>query len=993
MIRLARAPGDGQLSLVEAAIETYRQVLEREMENADGDRGVGATRSRAEEYELEIADILGPLYRTVGDYQKLVGVYEVQVRRSDDPMRAVELLAREWLSFMRMPAAISTPRSTRWLERWRYDPGAGRSLRMGLERLANATDRFADLARVYETLAQRGKKEPKKNPVSSILPSRSTRSARPSTSTSWCTSILRCWTTPSPTIVGSCSSTTTTYRRSNHSSASSARPIATRSSARCCNSARRCCTTSTIRSASLMQSAQIEEEVLERLDNAVAVYNKVLEIDAEDLAALDALIKLYIGMEKWAELLEVYNRKVDLVFDADERKRIYYQMGAVYEGELGQVREAIDTYQRVLEIDPDDLTALGRLDVLYQQAEDWPELLNILQREADLAADPMESISYQYRIAELYDKRLDDVQRAIELYRDLLAQMSDHEPTLEALEALTRGERAPLEAAQVLEPIYDALGEWTKLIEVLEVQGRATEDPYQRVELLHRIARLYEEMLNDPNAAFDTYARAVAADVSNDESLAQYERLASMVQRWADLAALYDEQLQTLGIGSDNEDPVRFGEIGLRLARIYEEQLEDFDRAIERFNLVLEQEPDNAEAIASLDRLYEMTERWEQLATILSKEAELAATGDEILNFRFRLAQVQQYRLNDIGSAIIAYGEVIQEMPEHEGALQALEGMFAEGVEQLRIAEVLEPHYENLGQYDQMGNLYEAVLSHKSDPEERKVQYYRLAELHEERLLAPDASLAVFIRALQEYPNDERTLEDTERLAAIVEDGWEHVANAYADVLGAHEDTEVQRLAGKRLARVFEEELGDIEKAEETYRYVLSVAPLESECLENLDRIYSAMEQYPELAQVLEQRVLAIAEAAQAEDMEPEPYQLIEFYTRLGVIYEEQLAQLDDAVRSYRKIFAELEPDNQQAQEALERLYSQQEKWQELYGVYDKMLETAPGDMEKADVSAKKARVLSDYLGEGRARHRRLEERARATRRGRRGAGRFGRAV
>ncbi len=45
-------------------------------------------------------------------------------------------------------------------------------------------------------------------------------------------------------------------------------------------------------------------------------------------------------------------------------------------------------------------------------------------------ADPAEGISYQYRIAELYEKHLDDTSRAIELYRDLLQQMPDHGPTL-----------------------------------------------------------------------------------------------------------------------------------------------------------------------------------------------------------------------------------------------------------------------------------------------------------------------------------------------------------------------------------------------------------------------------------------------------------------------------------------------------------------------------------------------------------------------------------
>jgi tetratricopeptide (TPR) repeat protein len=80
-------------------------------------------------------------------------------------------------------------------------------------------------------------------------------------------------------------------------------------------------------------------------------------------------------------------------------------------------------------------------------------------------------------------------------------------------------------------------------------------------------------------------------------------------------------------------------------------------------------------------------------------------------------------------------------------------------------------------------------------------------------------------------------------------------------VLGVHTEKDVQTAAGKRLARVFEDELGDITKAEETYRYVLGVEPLDAEALGHLDRIYTSIEQYPELAQVLEQRVRATQEA------------------------------------------------------------------------------------------------------------------------------------
>src|SRR5690606_4483544 len=167
---------------------------------------------------------------------------------------------------------------------------------------------------------------------------------------------------------------------------------------------------------------------------AIAVYLKVLDVDGEDLRAVDALIRLYLGLSRWADLLTVYSRKADLVLDPEEKKLILYQVGAVYERELRDVERAIDSYQRVLELDPDDLTALGRLDVLYQTAGNYQELLSVLQHEAELTTDPSEAVSYQYRIAELYEKHLGDLDRAVELYRDILHLEPRQQPTLAATE-------------------------------------------------------------------------------------------------------------------------------------------------------------------------------------------------------------------------------------------------------------------------------------------------------------------------------------------------------------------------------------------------------------------------------------------------------------------------------------------------------------------------------------------------------------------------------
>jgi tetratricopeptide (TPR) repeat protein len=933
MLRLA-ALRESKMQMIEPAIDGYSQVLEREPSNGDALSALERL-GKLPDHELQIAEILEPLYRSAGDWGKLIGVHEVQVRRSDDPSRRVELLHQIATLYEDAGNDLSSAFDT-YARALAEDPSSVPT-QDGLDRLARATGRFADLAKVFEALAG-------KQTEAELASQLYTMSARVYESD-----------------IGDLDSAIRHYRKVLEIDTKNL-PAAV-ALERIFQNAERYQELAEIlqqkgdilddpdeKKAALFQAATIEEDVLERHDASIAVYGKILELDPEDLGAIDALIKLYLALSRWSDLLAVYSKKADLVSDAQEKKLIYYQIGAVYERELGDVTRAIDTYQRVLEIDPDDLQALGRLDVLYQTAQNWQELLGILQHEAELANDPAEGISYQYRIAELYEKHLEDTTRAIELYRELLQQMPDHAPTLQALEGIKSGTRDPLGAALVLEPIYDATGEWNKLISVLEVQVKAAEDPYQKVELLHRIARHQEEMLQAHSAAFDTYARAVQADISNEESLGNLERLAMLVTRWPDVAALYDQELGKLV----EADPARFVELGLRLAQIFETQIEDMESAVARYRRVLDVEAENQAAVSALDRLFTGAERWKELVEILTREAEIGQSPDEILEFKYRLGGVYQTRLNDLPSAIAAYKEVLAAAPDHTPTREALEGLFAAGVNQVEIAEILEPLYQASGEWDKLVGVLEASLAHVTDPSSRLAMYYRIGELHEERLVALDGALNAYLRALREYPNDEKTLEEVERLAGSTDGGWTALANAYADVLGAHTDKAVQAAIGKRLARVFEEELADVQHAVETYQYVLGVESLDTDALSNLDRIYTAQGEYPELAKTLEQRVLAPAEA----------FELTELYGRLGQVYEEQLNDLDRAIVAFRRIFDDLEKTNDQAITALERIYGQKGAWNDLKVVLERELEIAGGDSAEADIRAKMAHLYADHLND-----------------------------
>jgi tetratricopeptide (TPR) repeat protein len=502
MLRLA-ALREQQMNEVDLAIEGYRQVLEQEPGNPVALAALERL-GTLEGHELAIAEILEPLYRTQGDYQKLIGVHEVQVRKADDPSRRVELLHQ--IAELYEDAAGNLDAAFDTFARALANDPSHEPTQRGLDRLARATGRFTDMARVFEDLAMR-QEDPELG--SSLFTAAARVFENDVGDVERAIDLYRKVLSIDPMSLGAAESLQALFQQTERYGDMSA--ILQRKA--------EILDDLPAQKDALFQAAALEEEVLDRKEAAIAVYLKILELDREDMRSIDSLINLYLGQSRWEDLLGVYTKKVDLVYDSEEKRLILYQVGAVYEREIGDVNSAIDTYQRVLELDPDDLTALGRLDVLYQTAENWQELLSILQHEAELTADPAEAVSYQYRIAELYEKRLGDIERAVELYRDILNLMPDHAPTLAALEGIKVGDVAPLAAASVLEPVYDASGAWTELVSVLEVQVRFADDAFTKVELLHRIARLYEDSLQDHRSAFDTYARAVAFDSQNEETL------------------------------------------------------------------------------------------------------------------------------------------------------------------------------------------------------------------------------------------------------------------------------------------------------------------------------------------------------------------------------------------------------------------------------------------------------------------------------------------
>src|SRR5207248_894056 len=88
--------------------------------------------------------------RQLGDYEKLIGVHEVQVRRSEDPSRRVELLHQIATLYEEAANDLGASFAT-FARALQVDPSS-EPTQQALDRVARVTGRFADLAKVFEDL-------------------------------------------------------------------------------------------------------------------------------------------------------------------------------------------------------------------------------------------------------------------------------------------------------------------------------------------------------------------------------------------------------------------------------------------------------------------------------------------------------------------------------------------------------------------------------------------------------------------------------------------------------------------------------------------------------------------------------------------------------------------------------------------------------------------------------------------------------------------------
>ncbi len=524
----------------------------------------------------------------------------------------------------------------------------------------------------------------------------------------------------------------------------------------------------------------------------------VLEVEPDADDAFEALVASYRIEERWNDLRALLERRTEVTVDDRVRLASLLELAALEEDVLGQPTRSAAAHRRVLELDPSHLGSYQALDRLYQAAEQWKELEELLSRQIDHMVPRAgsgvvtggEALELLFRRAELFAHRLGDPSRSVDLLEDVVAKRRSHEDARELLEELMPQPEVTMRVARMLEPLYEQDKLWRDLVDVLLAQRTLTAGT-EAVELLSRVATIEETELKSLRNAFDAWLEVLKLDPTHERARVELSRLAQQLSRWPEATAALEAAAAAAPAGDVTTRGALLGE----LAGYYDSQLGDAPRAIAAYRRLLEVDPTNPLAIrkatSALARLYEEGKAWPELRDVTRKQAEWAEDAGERRALLARVAALEEEKLSARDAAISTWQELLADQPADAGALNALERL-----------------YQAAEKWRELIDVLHRKLDHAS-PDEAKRYLARVAEIHEVMLEEPEEAIAAHLEILDRDANDAAALRE---LARLYREGNRHadlldVLERQASLDAAHRtpiDIEIAKLLAGPLSRPVE---------------------------------------------------------------------------------------------------------------------------------------------------------------------------------------------
>jgi tetratricopeptide (TPR) repeat protein len=536
---------------------------------------------------------------------------------------------------------------------------------------------------------------------------------------------------------------------------------------------------------------------------------------------------------------------------------------------------------------------------LYAQLGRYADLINTFERHIEATVDRTEKAGLHQRIGEVYRDKLADSDRAIEAFISVTSIDDDNVAALRALGNL-----------------YEQRGEHSSALDSMERLSQLVESSEERVALYHRMGQLYDAQVGDRRAALESFQRAVSLDPQHLPSLKAMRDIHVADNDYRAASRVLEQAAEIETAGRPGAD------LRVELGLIFDQQLDEHERAIECFEAAIKLDADSVGAARPLVDEYLKQDRHrdaEPLVRMLVRSAEVK-DPQEKQRFWFLYGQVAD-KLGDDETSVKAYGEAF-----------GLDSQDLASLTGLAAACFRRKDWENAHKH------YQMLLVHRRDelqPEQITDALYRLGVIKREQGELKKA-LNMFDKALEEDELHRPTLEALIDLHGR-EKEFEQVIHYKKRLLECASDGDERFKLYDEIGELWQKELKNPVKAIEAFAEASALQPRSHVMLHKLLQLYTETAQWERTIETIDR----IA------DLEDRPEAKAKYANAVGVILRDELKDADAALQRFDQAL-DLDPIGMlKAFEAVNRVLTQRKEWKGLERAFRKMLHRTTGKGDK----------------------------------------------
>ncbi|HET9619917.1 MAG TPA: tetratricopeptide repeat protein, partial [Kofleriaceae bacterium] len=391
---------------------------------------------------------------------------------------------------------------------------------------------------------------------------------------------------------------------------------------------------------------------------------------------LEVLGEALEHIAEWSELAEVRRRQLEAATAPHDKAQRAGELAQLYERELGDLDAAIRMLGVAQQAVFDDARQ-ATLVRLLRDAGRWAELAAALERELaqpPAAGDDARRIATWLALGEL---------RATQLHRS-------HEATLAYEAVLERQPTHPV-AIAALEKLYELLGRDHDLAHLLELRAASSAGD-SRAQLLAKVAALRAQR-GDIDGALAAYAEAFTADPTSRDVFTQLERVAYKAERWPAAMALYDTAIAHVEGGGARS--YRLGDLYARRGNVQLNFLHDVDAAIASFQKVVEVDSQPDAAIKALEDLCRRRNDWQPLITAYEHRAETQRDSQRKIEALRAAAQLAHDHAPDARDSVRLRRKLFDADPGDLGAASQLERFYEANQDNTGLVDLLKARLQH----------------------------------------------------------------------------------------------------------------------------------------------------------------------------------------------------------------------------------------------------------------------------------------------------------